>query len=112
MKIGNVTLNIAPGPSGYSMTPLVLGEFDRTISHELVALNVSTVRTWRLEFFVLDQVDALASLVGTATTFTDYDDAMYSVMVTAFGPVTGYPRAELGRCYVELEEIAPSGWTP
>ena len=74
------------------MTPLVLGEFDRTISHELVALNVSTVRTWRLEFFVLDQVDALASLVGTATTFTDYDDEMYSVMVTAFARYGVSPR--------------------
>ena len=105
MKIGNVTLNITPTSDNYQMTPLIIGTFERTISGELKALNVSTAHTWRLEFYILDQVADFVALAGESTTFTDYDDAEYDVMVTGFGPVTGYPRADRGRCYITIEEI-------
>ena len=108
MKIGNVTLNITPTSENYQMTPLILGAFERTIGGELKALNVLSARTWRLEFYVLDQIDAFVALKGQSTTFTDYDGAEYSVMITGFGPVTGYPRSDFGRCYLTLEEIYAS----
>ena len=107
MKIGNVTLNVAPGPSGYSMTPQLFGTFERALDHSLVAKNVTVKKIWRLEFFALDQVDGIVNEAtsGADVTFEDYDSATYSTRITDLGPVSGYPRADLGRMYVVLEEV-------
>lgn len=107
MKIGNVTLNVAPGPSGYSMTPQLLGTFERALDHSLVCRNVTVKKTWRLEFFALDQVDSLVSEATSEAdvTFEDYDGASYTTRITDLGPVSGYPRADLGKMYVVLEEV-------
>jgi len=107
MKIGTVDLNITPSPANYQMTPRIFGTFERSLSHELVAKNITVKRTWRLEFYALEQVDALVTEAssGSNLTFVDYDEATYTVLITEFGPCQGYPREDLGKIYIVLEEV-------
>ncbi|MDD4756103.1 MAG: hypothetical protein PHG29_08485 [Prolixibacteraceae bacterium] len=107
MQIGSVILNVAPGPSGYTMTPQLFGTFERALDHSLVAKNVTIKKIWRLEFYALEQVDDLAAeaVSGADVTFTDYDGTEYTTRITDLGPVSGYPRADLGRMYVVVEEV-------
>lgn len=107
MKIGDVTLNINPTSENYSRLPKQLGEFDRSLAHVLYPINVDVVYVWQLEFYVLDQSDSIVAMKGSPVIFEDYDGEKYDVYITDFGPVKGYPRSDLGRMYLILEEIYP-----
>lgn len=109
MQIGGITINVPPTAPNYVKNYLGLGEFVRTIDHELKALNVAVVRSWDLKFYALEQGEDLAALFGTPTTFIDYDGRSYDVMVTDFS-MKGYPEDQLGNCNMTMEEILPSGF--
>lgn len=111
MKIGDVVLNITPTALNYGKNYTSLGSFERTINHELVALNVAVVRSWTLQFYALEQGEDLAALHGMESTFEDYDEKTYNIMVTSFS-MRGYPEEDCGLCTLTMEEIAPSGWEP
>ncbi len=107
MKIGNVTLNITPTSENYQMTDKLYGTMERALDHRLVCRNVTTKKIWRMEFYALDQSGnlALEAKSGNDLTFVDYDDSEYTVRITELGPVIGYPRSDIGRMYVILEEV-------
>ncbi|MCK9327081.1 MAG: hypothetical protein M0P69_16430 [Bacteroidales bacterium] len=107
MKIGDVVLNITPTADNYQRTPQIFGTMQRDVEHTLRKTNVKVKHVWRLEFYVLDQVgDLVSEAVKTSNiTFEDYDGQTYTVLISDLGPVRGYPRADLGKMYIVLEQV-------
>lgn len=107
MKIGDVVLNITPTAGNYQMTPRIFGTMERDVEHTLRKTNVKVKYIWRLEFYALDQAgDLAAEAIKTSNiTFEDYDGQTYTVIISDLGPVQGYPRTDLGKMYIVLEQV-------
>lgn len=106
IKLGDITLNCPPTSRNYRLEhQIVAGREATALSGAPLSLGVIRKRIWTITFHPDDQYADILALIGTATTFQDYDGEIYQVMITGEPGVSSYPIEDMGMMTLTLREV-------